>query len=66
MSSNRIPVLQQIATSMRSGDAVDVYHLARQLRASFPGVSQDRLVQIVTEEVVKARANAMWLPRNIH
>jgi hypothetical protein len=63
MRQNRGPVIQQVSQSMRMGSAVDVYALVEKLKTEFPHSTEVELERIISEEVAKARCNAIWQKR---
>lgn len=64
MLQNRIPIIRAIAGKLRYEEPVDIYGLAAKLQLEFPDTPRQILIDIVSEEVVKAHANAVWLKRD--
>ncbi len=60
MHTNRVPIIQRVAQHVRDGEVLDVYKIVADISPSYPDLTEDRLEQIVSEEVVRAGGNAFW------
>ena len=60
MHTNRVPIIQCVAQHVRDGEVLDVYKIVADIAPSYPGMPEDRLEKIVSEEVVRAGGNAFW------
>jgi hypothetical protein len=64
MPNDRIAVLQCVSQRLRVGVPIDVYEIVEALKKDFPGKTEQELERIVSEEVVAAHANAVWVKRD--
>jgi hypothetical protein len=61
VSHDHISIRQSVTFKANFQQPVDIYKLVAELQRDFPTTPRQTLIDIVNEEVISARANAMWL-----